>query len=51
MAIKDYTNFDYNIDQLTKPIDLNIKKQGRVLDSDKFNTSLLSIQKNLDILY
>ena len=51
MAINDYTNFDYNIDQLTKPIDLDIKKQGNVLDSDKFNSSLLSIQKNLDVLY
>lgn len=51
MAIKDYTNFDYNIDQLTKPIDLDIRKQERILDSEKFNTSLLSIQKNLDTLY
>ena len=31
MAINDYTNFDYNIEQLIKPIDLNIKKQGTVL--------------------
>lgn len=51
MAIKDYTNFDYNIEQLIKPIDLEIKKQNKVLDSDKFNSSLLSIEKNLDVLY
>ena len=51
MAINDYTNFDYNIEQLTKPIDLSIKKQEEILDSDKFNSSLLSIQKNLDALY
>ena len=51
MAINDYTSFDYNIEQLTKPIDLQIKKQGKVLESEKFNSSLVSIQKNLDILY
>ena len=51
MAIKDYTNFDYNIEQLIKPIDLEIKRQNKVLDSDKFNSSLLSIEKNLDVLY
>lgn len=51
MAINDYTNFDYNIEQLIKPIDLNIKKQGTVLNSDNFNSSLLSIQNNLDTLY
>ena len=51
MAINDYTNFDYNIEQLTKPIDLQIKKQGKVLESEKFNSSLVSIQKNLDVLY
>lgn len=51
MAINDYTNFDYNIEQLTKNISLDIKKQYSVMDSDSFNSSLLSIQNNLDILY
>ena len=51
MAIKDYNNFDYNIEQLEKPINLNITKQGNVMNSDNFNSSLQSIQDNLDILY
>lgn len=51
MSIKDYNNFDYNIEQLMKPINLNIKRQDKVLDSEKFNSSLQSIQKNLDVLY
>lgn len=51
MAIKDYNNFDYNIEQLNKPINLNIIKQGEVMNSDNFNSSLQSIQNNLDILY
>lgn len=51
MAINDYTNFDYNIEQLVKPIDLNIKRQYEVMSSENFNSSLQSIEKNLDILY
>lgn len=51
MAINDYTNFDYNIEQLVKPIDLNIKRQYEVMNSENFNSSLQSIEKNLDILY
>ena len=51
MAIKDYNNFDYNIEQLEKPINLNITRQGNVMNSDNFNSSLQSIQDNLDILY
>ena len=51
MADVEYTNFDYNMDQLTKPIDLNITMQSEIMNSEDFNNSLLSIQKNLDILY
>ena len=51
MADVEYTNFDYNMDQLTKPIDLNVTMQGEIMNSEDFNNSLLSIQKNLDILY
>lgn len=51
MSINDYTNFDFNIQQLNKPIDLNIYKQNEYLSSERFNDSLLSIQQNLDILY
>ena len=51
MAIKDYNNFDYNIEQLEKPINLNITRQGKVMNSETFNSSLQSIQENLDILY
>ena len=51
MADVEYTNFDYNMDQLTKPIDLNITMQKEIMNSENFNNSLLSIQKNLDILY
>ena len=51
MAIKEYDNFDYNIEQLKKPIGLNIIKQGEVMNSKNFNSSLQSIQDNLDKLY
>ena len=51
MAINDYTNFDFNIEQVTKPVDLNIKRQEKVMNSEYFNSSLQSIEKNLDILY
>ena len=51
MAIKDYNNFDYNMEQLEKPINLNIIKQGQVMNSENFNSSLQSIQNNLDVLY
>ena len=51
MAENEYTNFDYNVEQLTKPIDLNITRQEEIMNSEDFNNSLLSIQNNLDILY
>lgn len=51
MAINDYTNFDFNIDQIIKPIDLRIKAQDEIMNSENFNSSLQSIEKNLDILY
>ena len=51
MAIKDYNNFDYNMEQLEKPINLNIIKQGQVMNSETFNSSLQSIQAGLDTLY
>lgn len=51
MATNEYTNFDYDIEQITKPIELNIKKQGSVMNSVNFNTSLQSIEHNLNILY
>lgn len=51
LATNDFNNFDYNIEQLTKPINLNISKQPEVMNSEKFNSSLLSIQQGLDSLY
>ena len=51
MATKEYDNFDFNMEQLNKPIGLNITKQGRVMNSTNFNSSLQSIQDNLDKLY
>ena len=50
MAENEYTNFDYNVEQLTKPIDLNITRQEEIMNSKDFNDSLLSIQNNLDII-
>ena len=51
MSTNEQTNFDYNIQQINKPIDLVIKRQDVVMNSDNFNSSLKSIEKNLDILY
>ena len=51
MATKEYDNFDYNMEQLNRPIGLNITKQGQVMNSANFNSSLQSIQANLDKLY
>ena len=51
MSTNEQTNFDYNIQQINKPIDLVIKRQDRVMNSDNFNSSLRSIEKNLDALY
>ena len=47
----EYTNFDYNFDQLIKPIDLNLSKQDLIMDSNSFNKSLKSIENNLNILH
>lgn len=51
MSTNDFESFEYNIKQLTTPINLNIKKQDEVLDSEKFNTSLKSIEESLNTLY
>lgn len=51
MSTNEQTNFDFNMQQLAKPIDLVIKRQDSVMSSDNFNSSLQSIEKNLDALY
>lgn len=49
--LKDTIDFDYAINQLEQPIDLNIKYQNRILNSEAFNSSLQSIEANLNTLY
>lgn len=46
-----HENFDYNINQLTKPIILNTVKQEEVMNSKNFNNSMQLIEDGLNVLY
>ena len=49
--LKNSTDFSYAISKITEPIDLNIIPQGKILESDKFNTSFEEMEKTLNTLY
>ena len=49
--LKDSTDFDYNMSELKKDLDINITLQDDVMESEKMNTSLKSIENNLNVLY
>lgn len=49
--LKDSIDFDYNINKLKEELDLQIQLQDDLLDSEKFNATLESIEKNLNTLY
>ena len=49
--LKDSTDFDYNMSELKKDLDINITLQDDIMESKKMNTSLKSIENNLNVLY
>lgn len=49
--LKSSTDFDYNLSEIQKDLDINIILQDDIMESDKMNTSLKSIQDNLNTLY
>lgn len=49
--LKDKTDFDYNMSELKKDLNINITLQDDVMESEKMNTSLKSIENNLNVLY
>ena len=49
--LKDSTDFDYNMSELKKDLDINITLQDNTMESDKMNSSLKSIEDNLNTLY
>lgn len=49
--LKDSTDFDYTVDLLNKELDLDIQLQDEIMESDKMNSSLKSIESNLNTLY
>ena len=49
--LNDEIDFEYNIEQLNKPLTLDIKKQNAELDSDRINSTFQSIEDDLNTLY
>ena len=49
--LKNSTDFDYNLSEIQKDLNINIILQDDIMESDKMNTSLKSIQDNLNTLY
>lgn len=49
--LKNSTDFSYAISKIVEPIDPNIIPQGKILESDKFNTSFEEMEKTLNTLY
>lgn len=51
MSNNKYENFDYNIEQLTKPVSLKVIEQDTIMNSKNFNDSMQSIEDGLNTLY
>ena len=49
--LKDNTDFDYNISKLKEDLNIDITLQDEIMDSEIMNTSLKSIENNLNTLY
>lgn len=49
--LKDSTDFDYTINLLNKDLDIDIQLQNDIMESEKMNKSLKSIESNLNVLY
>lgn len=49
--IKDSTDFNYCLSEINKEINIDIKQQDKIMKSNDFNSSMQSIEDNLNKLY